>query len=228
MFKDKRFLAIIPARGGSKRLPDKNILDLAGKPMISWTIEASLKSEYIDTTLVTSDSNTILDIAQNYDIQRVKRPSALSRDDSSSMDTIIHAFEQVGDEYDYIVLLQPTSPLRTSKQIDEAIILLNEKNAEAVISVGEMEHSPLWSNQLDDSLCMENFIDDKFLDKRSQDLPIFYRLNGAIYICEVKRLLKEKTFFIKKNIYAYKMDRESSVDIDNKMDFRLAELLFDN
>ena len=114
------------------------------------------------------------------------------------IDAILHALEQVSKEYDYAVLLQPTSPLRTSKHIDEAIMLLNNKNADAIISVSEMNHSPLWANQLADSLSMENFLDEKILNKRSQDLSTFYRLNGAIYICNIKKLLKEKTFFIKK------------------------------
>jgi len=228
MHKNKRILAIIPARGGSKRLPGKNILELAGKAMISWTIEAALNSKYIDDTLITSDCDTILDIAQKYDTRTIKRPPELSGDDASSVDAIIHALKQVSEKYDYVVLLQPTSPLRTSRHIDEAIMLLNEKNADAIISVSEMNHSPLWSNQLDDSLSMENFLDEEILNKRSQELSTFYRLNGAIYICNIKKLLKEKTFFIQKNIYAYKMDKESSVDIDDDMDFKLAELLFDN
>ncbi|RDX35495.1 acylneuraminate cytidylyltransferase family protein [Arcobacter sp. HD9-500m-PIT-SAG03] len=228
MHKNKRILAIIPARGGSKRLPGKNILELAGKAMISWTIEAALNSKYIGTTIITSDNDKVLSIGKEYKTMTIRRPKELSGDDSSSIDAVIHALKQVSEKYDYVVLLQPTSPLRTSRHIDEAIMLLNEKNADAIISVSEMNHSPLWSNQLDDSLSMENFLDEEILNKRSQELSTFYRLNGAIYICNIKKLLKEKTFFIQKNIYAYKMDKESSVDIDDDMDFKLAELLFDN
>ncbi len=228
MSKNKKILAIIPARGGSKRLPGKNTLELAGKPLISWTIEAALDSEYIDTTIITSDNDKVLNIAKEYKTMAIRRPKELSIDSSSSIDAILHALEQVSKEYDYAVLLQPTSPLRTSKHIDEAIMLLNNKNADAIISVSEMSHSPLWANQVDDSLSMENFLDEQILNKRSQDLSTFYRLNGAIYICNIKKLLKEKTFFIKKNIYAYKMNKKSSVDIDDEIDFKLAEILFEN
>lgn len=228
MFKDKKFLAIIPARGGSKRLPQKNILDLAGKPLISWTIEAAINSQYIDTVLVSSDSEDILDIARKYKTKIVKRPKELASDSASSFDAVVHALENVTEEYAYIVFLQPTSPLRTAKHIDDAIALLDEKNADAIISVSEVEHSPLWSSQLDESLSMEFFLDEKITNKRSQDLPTFYRLNGAIYICDVNKLLKEKTFFVKKNIYAYQMNKETSIDIDTEIDFKLAEILFDN
>jgi len=159
MSKNKKILAIIPARGGSKRLPGKNTLELAGKAMISWTIEAALNSEYIGTTIITSDNDTVLRIGKEYKTMAIQRPKELSGDTSSSIDAVIHALKQVSEEYDYVVLLQPTSPLRTAKHIDEAILLLNEKNADAIISVSEMNHSPLWSNQLSESLNMENLLD---------------------------------------------------------------------
>jgi len=123
------------------------------------------------------------------------------------------------------VLLQPTSPLRNEKHIDEAIELLEKKKADAVISVCETDHSPLWSNTLPEDLNMSNFLRDEIKNKRSQDLPKFYRLNGAIYICKTDKFLEEKTFFIKNNIYAYIMDRKSSIDIDDEIDFKLAKVL---
>jgi CMP-N-acetylneuraminic acid synthetase len=103
--------------------------------------------------------------------------------------------------------------------------LIEEKNADAIVSVCEMEHSPLWSNTLDDSLSMEKFLRDEVLNKRSQDLETYYRLNGAIYICKTDRLLEEKSFFLKENIFAYVMDRLSSIDIDEEIDFQFATLL---
>jgi len=227
MFNDKKFLAIIPARAGSKRLTDKNILPIKEKPLISWSIEASINSSYINTTVVTSDSSEILKIAKKYEVKSIQRPEELSRDESSTIDVVLHVLEEIKDDFDYIILLQPTSPLRTYKHINEAVELFIEKEADAVISVSEMEHSPLWSNTLDDTLNMEGFLDTDILNKRSQNLPSYYRLNGAIYICNIKKLLKEKTFFLKRNIYAYKMERKDSIDIDEEIDFRIAELLFE-
>jgi CMP-N,N'-diacetyllegionaminic acid synthase len=224
MYNNKTFLAIIPARGGSKRLPKKNILDLNGKPLIAYSIEAGLTSKYIDHVSVSSDSEEVLSISKKFGAQVVKRPSELADDKATTYDSIVHAIEK-SKRHDYIVLLQPTSPLRNAQDIDEAIELLSHRNADAVISVCEAEHSPLWSNILPENGDMKNFLRDEVKNKRSQDLERYYRVNGAIYICKTDRLLAEKTFFIKDKCIAYKMDRESSVDIDDKIDFALAEIL---
>jgi len=224
MYKNKTFLAIIPARGGRKRLPRKNILDLHGKPLISHSIEAGLNSKYIDKVVVSSDDDEILVISEKFGVNIIKRPDELATDVSTTFDAIKHTINNV-EKYDYIVLLQPTSPLRDSKHIDEAIELLKNKNADAVVSVCEMEHSPLWSNTLDDSLSMKNFLTDEVLNKRSQDLEKYYRLNGAIYICETKKLLEEKSFMLKDDIFAYVMDKKSSIDIDEEIDFKMANIL---
>ena len=224
MHKEKTFLAIIPARGGSKRLPRKNILNFVGKPLIAWSIEASLNSKYIDKTIVTSDDEEILEIAQNYKSNFIQRPDALASDTATSFDAIKHTIKNT-QKYDYVVLLQPTSPLRDVNHIDEAIELLLKKDADAVVSVCEMDHSPLWSNRLDEDSNMKNFLREEVLNKRSQDLEIYYRLNGAIYICQTDKLLENKSFFLKENIFAYKMDRKTSIDIDEEIDFKIAELL---
>ena len=223
MFKNKTFLAIIPARGGSKRLPRKNILNLCGKPLISWSIEAGLKSKYIDKVVVSSDDKEILNISNELKVQVIKRPDELASDTSTSFDAVKHAIDNL-ESYEYILLLQPTSPLRNENHIDKAIEILEEKNADAVISVCEMNHNLLWSNTLDDSLSMEGFISDNLLNNRSQDLKKHYRLNGAIYLCKTDKLLKEKSFFLKKNIFAYVMNSNNSIDIDRKEDFELASL----
>ncbi|HUH42317.1 MAG TPA: acylneuraminate cytidylyltransferase family protein [Sulfurimonas sp.] len=224
MYKDKTFLAVIPARGGSKRLPRKNVLDLCGKPLIGWSIEAGMKNKYIDKVIVSSDDEEILKISKEYGADVLKRPSELANDTATTFDTIAQVINNV-KKYDYVVLLQPTSPLRNEKHIDEAIELLESKDADAVVSVCEMDHSPLWSNTLDKSLSMESFLKDEVLNKRSQDLEKFYRLNGAIYICKTDKLLEEKSFFLKENIFAYKMDKECSVDIDEEIDLRIAEVM---
>jgi len=224
MYKDKTFLAIIPARGGSKRLPRKNVLDLNGKPLIAWSIEAGLKSKYIDKVVVSSDDEEILIISKQYGADIIKRPDELANDTASTFDTLKHTIEKLSN-YDYIILLQATSPLRNESHIDEAIELLIYKSADAIVSVCEMDHSPLWSNTLDESLSMNRFLRDEVLNKRSQDLEIYYRLNGAIYISEKNKFLEEKSFMLKEKIFAYKMNKKNSIDIDEKIDFQIAEML---
>jgi len=227
MIDGKSILAIIPARIGSKRLPNKNILDLAGKPLIAWSIEAGLKSKYIDKVVVSSDSDDILDISKNYGTDIIKRPDELASDTATSFNAIKHAIKNTIETFDYVILLQPTSPLRNNCHIDEAFELLIRTNADAIISVTETDHSPLWSNTLPKDGSMARFLDEKNKNLRSQDFPTYYRLNGAIYICRADKLLEEKTFFIKDNIYAFKMDRESSIDIDEKFDFEIAGLIIE-
>ncbi len=222
MYKDKTFLAIIPARGGSKRLPRKNLLDLAGQPLVAWSIEAGLNSKYIDKVIVSSDDSEILEVSKRYNAEIIIRPEDLASDTASTFDAMHHTIENI-EKYDYVILLQATSPLRNEKQIDEAIELLKSKNADAIVSVCEMDHSPLWSNTLDENLSMQGFLKEEILHKRSQDLEKYFRLNGAIYICKTEKFLEEKSFFLKENIYAYKMSRESSIDIDEEIDFRMAE-----
>nr|WP_216602115.1 acylneuraminate cytidylyltransferase family protein [Vibrio pectenicida] len=221
-------MAIVPARGGSKRLPRKNILEIAGKPLISYTLEAALESKYIDQVLVSSDSNEILDKVSKYEsIVAHKRPSHLATDVSSSIDCVINVLEQYPD-VDYVAFLQPTSPLRTHSHIDEAIELLEKKNALSVISVCECEHSPLWCNTLDSSNLMETFIRKEAVGLRSQDLEPYYRLNGAIYITSKSCLIEQKSFFLDEHTYAYRMTREASVDIDNNVDFMFAKFLIES
>jgi CMP-N,N'-diacetyllegionaminic acid synthase len=222
-----KYLAVIPARGGSKRLPRKNILNFGGKPLIAWSIDEAKKSKYIAKTLVTSDDTEILNIAKKYGAEVLQRPSELSSDSSTTYEALEHAINSLEQEYEYIVLLQPTSPLRTSKHIDEAIELLESKDADAVISVCEVEHPVGWSMTLDEDDDMSEFV--KNIDtRRSQEQEKHYRLNGAIYICKTKKLLEKKSFFLEENIFAYKMQREDSVDIDEELDFKLANLLLES
>ncbi|MDY0181595.1 acylneuraminate cytidylyltransferase family protein [Aliarcobacter skirrowii] len=224
MYTNKTFLAIIPARGGSKRLPRKNVLDLCSKPLIAYTIEAALKSKNINKVIVSSDDEEILDISKKFGADIIKRPIDLANDTATTFDTIKHTIDNF-EKYDYIVLLQPTSPLRNENHIDEAIELLEKKKADAIVSVCEMEHSPLWSNTLPKDGNMSNFLKDEILNKRSQDLDKFYRLNGAIYICKTEKLIENKSFLLKENIFAYIMNREYSIDIDEEIDFSIAQIL---
>ena len=227
MFNNKKILAIIPARGGSKRLPNKNILPMGSKPLIAWSIEAAKGSKYIDDVIVSTDSQEIYDVAQKYGAHTpFIRPSELAQDDTRSIDVVIHALEFFKEnEYDYVILLQPTSPLRETGDIDGAIEYCFDKNADSVIGVCEVVHSPLWSNTLDDTLSMNDFLDDKYNNSRSQDLPIYYRINGAFYMSKTDSVLKNETFFVKDNIYAHIMSQENSADIDTKLDFMVSQAL---
>ena len=226
MYKNKTFLGIVPARGGSKRLPRKNMLNLCGKPLIAWSIEAGLNSKYIDKVVVSSDDDEILNISSNFGADIIKRPYELANDTATTFDTVKHTIDNF-ENYDYIVLLQPTSPLRNEKHIDEAIELLEEKQADGIVSVCEMDHSPLWSNTLPEDGNMRGFLREEILNKRRQDLEKYYRLNGAIYICKTDKLLENKSFFLKDNIFAYIMDRKSSIDIDEEIDFLFAEIVIE-
>jgi CMP-N-acetylneuraminic acid synthetase len=219
------FFSIIPARGGSKRLPNKNILPLAGKPLICYTVEASLQTNRIQKTIVTTDSDQIINTIKNYDVDIIRRPDYLATDIATTNNVILHALSALQKRPDFIVLLQPTSPLRNSRHIDDAIDLLLSKNADAVVSVCEMDHSPLWANTLPEDLSMANFLHDDIKNKRSQDLPTYYRINGAIYIVNTNRFIREQTLFLSDNIFAYIMPQETSIDIDDYFDLMLVETI---
>jgi len=226
---DDKILAIIPARSGSKRLKDKNIKNLNGKPMISYTIEAALKSEIFSNVIVSTDSHKYAEIAEKVGVEvPFIRPEKLAADESTTNDVILHAISEMekrNDGYDYFMLLQPTSPLRTAENIKRSYFLAKEKNANAVVSVCETDHNPLWSNTLDKSLSLDNFIDKK-KDQRRQELPTYYRLNGAIYLAKVSYYKKNNDFYNDKS-YAYIMNKRESIDVDDIIDFKLAEVLME-
>ena len=228
--KKPKVLALIPARGGSRRLPGKNLLKLCGEPITVWSIKAAQQSKYVDRIVVLTDSDEIAEVARaaGADVPFM-RPNYLASDTASSLDVVKHALNELnqkGQCYEFIVLLQPTSPLRTSKHIDESFELLQSKDADAIVGVTELDHPIELTNRLPDDLSMKGFFTtDSHL--RSQDCPKRYRVNGAIYLVRVESLIKENTIFLSDRIYAYKMDREVSVDIDTPYDFRLADALFD-
>lgn len=228
MINGKSILAVIPARGGSKRLPKKNTLPLRGKPLIGWTIKAALESQYIDKIIISSDDLEVKKISSLYNVDFIDRPKDLSLDDSTTISVVMHAFEQLDAKYNYLILLQPTSPLRNYIDIDNAISLLEKKQSDAIISVCEVGHPPLFTNTIPSDGSMVNFINPEMQNKRTQDLPQFYKINGAIYICCINRLIKEKTFFIKDNVFSYVMSKEKSIDIDDEFDFKLAQYLLDS
>ncbi len=223
-------LAIIPARKGSKRLENKNILNLAGKPLIAYSIEAAQKSKFINKILVSTNCEKTANLSKGLGAEvPFIRPEELAANNTPTIEVLLHAINFYKDknvQFDLIVLLQATSPLRNSDDIDDAIRMINDKT-HASVSVCETEHSPLWCNTLSEDNSMENFLDKKLKSVRSQDLPKYYRLNGAVYVARIDYLIEYKSFF-GKNTKALIMPRERSIDIDTIDDFRYAEYLMNS
>jgi len=221
------YIAIIPARGGSKRLPGKNLMMIAGKPLIGWTIEAAIESGVFERVVVSTNSWEIAVIAAQFGAEvPFIRPEELAIDDTPAIEVLIHAANELmaGKEthWTHLACLQPTSPLRTADNIREAVKLLEEKQADAIVSVCKSEHSPLWSNTLPASLSLSGFIPENIQKTPSQQLPAYFRLNGALYFCRIPRMIEERTLFLKTGAYAYIMNRKDSIDIDDQVDFDLA------
>ena len=222
-------LIIIPARGGSKRLPKKNVKPLAGKPLICWTIEAAIKARLDAKIIVTSDDDEILgltDLYKNSGVFKRKRPEHLATDTASTVDAVIDVIEleqALGSNPQTIILLQPTSPLRNEDDICNVFNLYSDHivntSKDTVVSVCEVEHPSSWIGQVDESM---TFTGTKFLNKRSQDYNKEYRLNGAVYIAAAKYIVSEKSLFTS-NLKASIMPRHRSIDIDEEIDFRVCE-----
>lgn len=221
-------LGIITARCGSKGIKDKNIKNLAGKPLMAYTIESALKCQYIDKVMVSTDSDIYAEIAIKYGAEvPFLRSVQNSTDAAKSIDVLLEVLEKYEKRqqiFRNIVLLQPTSPFRTYRNLDEAFRLFYAKKADSVISVCECEHSPLLCNTLTSNLNMFGFVKDEN-NVRRQELKAYYRLNGAIYISNVSKLRQIQSFYGEKS-YAYIMKQEESIDIDSELDFRYAEFLF--
>lgn len=223
--KSSTVLAVIPARGGSKTLPRKNILQFGGRALIAWTIEAALKASCISEVILSSDDEEICAVARSYGCNvPFLRPPALATDTSTSIEVLIHALEQIGG-FDYVVLLQPTSPLRTAKDIDSAFDLMRKSNAPACVSVCPVEESPYWMYQLDDNCQLRSVVKMPENSTRRQDLPDVYSLNGAIYIAETDWLLKHQGFLSNETV-GFIMPRNRSFDIDTLDDFEAAEAMY--
>ncbi len=228
MLENYRIVALIPARGGSKGLPRKNVLTLRGKPLISWTIEHARESRSVDAVIVSTDDAEIAATAVQAGAEvPFTRPAEIATDGATTMDVVIHALDFLAKEerfFDIAVVLQPTSPLRTADDIDRAAQFYMARDAHAIVSVCEAEHHPFWMNALPPDGCMKDFIRPEALHRNRQALPTYYRLNGAVYLAGVAHLRRDRSFF-GPSTYAYVMPRERSVDIDTMLDFRVAELL---
>lgn len=230
MYKDRRILGVIPARGGSKGLPKKNLKPLMGKPLIVWTIEQAKGSKYLDQVIVSTEDEVIADISiKNGANVPFPRPKELATDDAKIIDVIIHAMDSLEmnrDCYDLFMLLQPTSPLRISEDIDCAIELLFARKAQTIVSVCETEHHPYGANILPADGNMQDFLKSEVINKNRQELPTFYRINGAVYLAYCDYIRTRKAL-IGDGTYAYIMPRERSVDIDSEIDFEFAEYLLE-
>lgn len=215
----KNILAIIPARGGSKGLPRKNIINVAGKPLISWTIKASIESKYITKTIVSSDDDEILEISKKYGAETIKRPVELALDTSPSEVVIEHTLKKLdkAPSFDLIVLLQPTSPLRNSDDIDMALENMFSKNATALISVYQIDNKILKTFIENEEGYLEGALNNEYPFKRRQDLPKVYMPNGAIYIITKDEFDSTKTLITNKTAM-YEMEKIKSIDVDNEGD----------
>lgn len=221
-------LAIIPARSGSKGLKNKNILELDGMPLMGYSIKAALESEKFDEVMVSTDSNEYAEIAKKCGANvPFLRSEKMSSDTASSWDAVQEVInnykEKCSKEFDVIVLLQPTSPLRDAEDIVSALSLFESKKAHAVVSVCETEHSPKWMAGLTPDLRMDAFANHSAKDNR-QAYETVYRLNGAIYILDMFALDNVDNLY-KNDCYAYVMEQEKSVDIDTALDFKIAEVI---
>ncbi len=224
MIEDKKILAIIPARGGSKGIPRKNVKAICGKPMITYTIEAAKGCKYIDKVIVSTDDEEIADISMRAGaIVPFNRPEELATDDAKTIDVVLHAvefYEQKGDHYDIIVVLQPTSPLRTAEDIKRSIEYFMRKGEKSLVSVSEVSEHPVLMRQFGEKNRLVNLLDENSTIKR-QDMKRYYRVNGAIYINSVNDLNENTS--LNDNEMGYVLAKDHGVDIDVPEDVVLAE-----
>ena len=219
-------LAVILARSGSKGLKDKNIKLLDGKPLMAYSIECAKESGIFDTVHVSTDSEKYKEIAEEYGAEEpFLRDENLAKDNITLRETVLGVLEQyekIGKKFDTVMVLQPTSPLRAIEDVVGAYNLFIEKKAKAVISVCECEYPPVWCNTLTQDGNMESFIKEENIRPR-QELPSYYRVNGAIYLYTTDYIRKTDAIYTS-STYAYVMDKSRSVDIDDILDFKIAEL----
>jgi len=230
MYKDKKILGVITARGGSKGIPRKNIKELSGKPLIGYTIEAAKGSKYLTRCILSTDDQEIADVAKQFGCEvPFMRPPELATDTATSMSVIQHALmwleENEGETYDYLMILQPTSPLRLPEDIDASIKKIVDTDADSVISVMEIPNfGPRKVHKIEDDLILPYFEEHEVgaQSQRRQDLTSAYRRNGAAIYLTKTALIKEGDLFGKIS-RPHLMPQERSVDIDEPIDFELAE-----
>ena len=219
----KKILALIPARGGSKGIPDKNIIDVAGLPLIAHTIRNAKKSKLVDKIVVSTDSRKIASVAKKYGAEvPFLRPKKIAGDRSPTIDAVLHALDWLkdhGEKFDAVALLEPTSPLRKDNDIDNTIkiLLKNYKSTDAVVSVGEvrLEHPSLM--RVIEKRYLNPLLPSGKKIRRRQELPKVYFPYGVIYLCKTSALKKEKSFYPKR-IMPYLIERWQNYEIDDTFD----------
>jgi len=223
-------LALIPARGGSKGLPGKNLIEFGGKPLLAWSVEAARESKApISRVIVSSEDSDILKAAAEAGAEcPFIRPTELASDEASGLDPVLHALDWLAKYEDYhpewLLLLQPTSPLRTAKDIDNSYQLVLEKEGDSVMGVTEAQSHPSWTKMVDEKGLLKDFVPREHLPATRQELQKAYVVNGAIYLIRVDTL-REIGGFSNKETLAYIMPQERSVDIDTEFDLRIARFL---
>lgn len=216
-------MAIIPARSGSKGVPNKNIRKLSGRPLVSYTISAADKSKYIDRVIVSTDCESIADVCRRSGAEvPFLRPKNLAEDTSTSVEVVKHALEAI-EGFEILVLLQPTSPLRTGEDIDKCLEAMVRAKEKSCASVTESPKHPAWSYTLENGR-LRPFLGGEFTATRRQDLSRVVNLNGAIFATTVE-YFKQESLFVTGSTVAYVMPEERSIDIDTEFDFYLASLL---
>lgn len=224
MINNKKVLALIPARGGSKGIKDKNIYPLHGKPLIAYSIECAKNSKYIDNVVVSTDSTKIAEVAEKYGASApFLRPAELASDTAKSIDAIIHAIrwlEEHGEKFDIFVLLQPTSPLRTAEDIDGALEKFVANGEKSLVAVSLVADNPILMRTINPDGTMEKMLDLQSTVRR-QDMKNYYRVNGSIYINKISEINANTS--LNDNVIPYIVKPENAVDIDEKKDLVLAE-----
>jgi len=227
LYKGKTFLAVIPARGGSKGIPGKNIIKVQGKPLIQYTIDAAMKSKYLDCIFVSTDDEIIAEVALRGGAEvPFLRPSNLALDASKTIDVLVHVIDELkkqGERYDFLVLLQPTQPLRQSFHIDEAIEQICDNGFKDIIGVSKVREHPILMRNIDGEGYLENLLDVTSTVRR-QDFPEVFKVNGAIYINKIDELFNEN-LSLNDNKIPYIMDSKYDLDIDTYSDIRIFEAL---
>lgn len=214
-------IAIVTARGGSKGLPGKNLRQLGGRPLIAWSVDAGLGSARVTRVVVTSDDEAILACAEACGAVALRRPEALARDDTPSAPVVRHALEVLDANEAVVLLLQPTSPLRTAQDVDAALALREAAGAEAVISVFEPEHSPWKAFYVAEDGGLRGMVDDSAPFRPRQSFPRAAMPNGAIYACGRDHFVRTGALFAPRTV-PYFMDAARSVDIDTAEDLARA------
>ncbi len=223
-------VGIIPAREGSKRIPKKNIKILNGKPLITYTINSAKKSKLLSSFYVSTDDKKIKQISESYGSPVINRPKILARDTTQSIVSIQHAIKNIENflkiTIDVVVILQPTSPLRSFNDIDNAIQKFLKKKCQSLVSVTNVCFPPEFMFRIKKGK-LNNILKTKIKSKRTQDMPKTFQINGAIYIA-TRKLIMEKNTVLSKTPYPYFMPIERSIDVDTLLDFKFTEFLLKN